>query len=174
MLWVPQTGFVLFLQNRSCDGFGVQDPIEAKTFSLRASWPETLLTSCCFFEGLAGEPGSGAQGGVTPGAAAAAPSQPVWALPAHRTPQLQPLPLPRVCVCVGAGGLGWWDSSDMGSRSDEGKRLPSSRLGERSPFPTFFLCTTQIFTVEVLIFYDTFTLHSPRVTGLKKLYFQRA
>lgn len=88
---------------------------------------------------------------MTPGAAAAAPSQPVWALPAHRTPQLQPLPLPRVCVS-GRGIRMVRTAAEHGLRSDEESDASLAHAwGSVLPFPTFFLCTTQIFTVEVLI-----------------------
>lgn len=65
-------------------------------------------------------------------------------------------------------------AAEHGLRSDEESDASLAHAwGSILPFPTFFLCTTQIFTVEVLISMHTFTLHSPRVTGLKKLYFQR-
>ena len=69
-------------------------------------------------------------------------------------------------MCVGAGGLGWLEHE---LRSDEESDASLAHTwGSVPPFPTFSLYTTQIFTVEVLISTHNFTLHSPRITGLKK------
>lgn len=60
-------------------------------------------------------------------------------------------------------------AAECGLRSEEESDASLAHAwGSIPPSPTFFLYTTPIFTVEVLISMHIFTLHSPRITGLKK------
>lgn len=97
MLWVPQTGCA-FCKTEAAMGRSARIlPARLKLFSYPGLGLETLLTSCCFFEGLGRESLTGEAQGGDFGAAAATPSQPAWALPAHRTHSCSLL-CPE-CVC---------------------------------------------------------------------------